>query len=280
MRYPWCGKLTHMSRIIGIDAALVASAVVAVAMSGLALSGFSPRSTAAASTTAESPSVSPPASVATPSATPTPAATPLAKLPADKVANLVVIGDGSSNETGEWVNQLGEQFGKTRSTQVRRVNQAEGTSYNDPMHYGEADPRLDIWNASATPPVTVDATTAPELIASAPSLVLISQGREASTDVPAQLSKTLKAIRSDYPKAPVAVILQPAILDGSKSDSLAAVKTWATDQGLPTIDVDKAFTAAGSSSGNAGEFQVNGGELTEAGHTLWAKTVFAAISGS
>lgn len=270
-----------MSRIIGTDAALVASAVVAVAMSGLALSGFSPRSTAVASPAGESPSGTASASAAASASVPaTPVATTLAKLPANKVASLVVIGDGSSNETSEWVNQLGDQFGKTRSTQVRRVNQAEGASYNDPIHYGTENPRLDIWNASATPPVIVDATTVPQLIASTPSLILISQGREASADVSTQLSKTLKAIQSEYPKAPVAVILQPAMLDGSKSDSLAAVKTWATEQGLPTIDVDKAFTAAGSSSGNAGEFQVNGGELTEAGHALWAKTVFAAISGS
>lgn len=253
-------------------------------MSGLALSGFSPRSTAVASPAGESPSVTSSASAAasssSASALTTPVAAKLAKVPSDKVSSLVVIGDGSSNETGEWVNQLGEQFGKTRSTQVRRVNQAEGTSYNDPMHYGTANPRLDIWNASATPPVSVDTTTVSKLIASTPSLILISQGREASSDVSAQLSKTLKAIQSEYPKAPVAVILQPAMLDGSKSDSLAAVKTWATEQGLPTIDVDKAFTTAGSASGNAGEFQVNGGELTEAGHALWAKTVFAAVSGS
>lgn len=269
-----------MSRIIGTDAALVASAVVAVAMSGLALSGFSPRSSAVTTSAKASPTTTPNASATMPSAPTTPVAAKLAKVPSDKVSGLVVIGDGSSNETGEWVNQLGEQFGKTRSTQVRRVNQAEGTSYNDPMHYGTENPRLDIWNASATPPVSVDTTTVSKLIASTPSLILISQGREASAEVSAQLSKTLKAIQSKYPKAPVAVILQPAMLDGSKSDSLAAVKTWATEQGLPTIDVDKAFTAAGSSSGNAGEFQVNGGELTEAGHALWAKTVFAAISGS
>lgn len=267
-----------MSRIVGVDAALAASAVAALAMSGLALSGFSPRSGPVASATTASATASSSPASKTPSASPTPTVAKLTKIPSDKVASLVVIGDGSSNETSEWVNLLGEQFGNSRSTQVRRINQADGTSYNDPMHYGSEDPRLDIWNVSATPAVTVDDTSVTQLITSAPSLVLISRGRDSSSDVSTQLSTSLRAIQSKYPKASVAAILQPAMLDGSKNDSLTTVKTWATEQGLPTIDVDKAFTTAGSSSGNAGDLQSSDGELTPAGHELWAKTVFTAIS--
>lgn len=266
-----------MSRIIGTDAALAASAVAAVVMSGLALGGFSPRSTA----TAAAPEVRPSgtSAPATPSSSapssPKPAAK-LATLPADKVASLVVLGDGSSNETGEWVNELGTLFGKTRSTQVRRINQADGASYNDPIHYGTADPRLDIWNASATPAVALDDTNVTKLIPNTPSLVLISQGRDASAESTKQLDAALKAIQEAYPKAPVAVVLQPERTDGSRASELAAIRSWAGEQGLATIDVAKAFSTADRPS----EYQLTDGQFTAGGHALWANTVYKAISAS
>ena len=189
----------------------------------------------------------------------------------------MVVGDSTSNDTTEWVNALGNQFGTSRTTQVRRVNQADGTSYNDPMHYGTEDPRLDIWNVSAAPAIVINDESIAPLIGSAPSLVLLSQGRDAGEDPTEGLATTVETIQQKYPKAPIAVVLEPDLLDGSRKDALAAIRIWAGERGLATIDVAAAFTAAGNRA-EPSDYQMNDGQLTAAGHDLWAVTVHKATA--
>ncbi|MEL4503900.1 SGNH/GDSL hydrolase family protein [Luteococcus sp. H138] len=265
-----------MSRIIGSDAALAASAALAVAMSGLALSGYSPRSFAnvelssgASSTASASGSTS---------ASPSPAAKSDGKmtpLVANKAANLGVLGDSASDSTSEWVNEMGSFFGLKRSTDVRRIFQAEATGYNDPMHYGSADPALAIWNASSEFKRDATPRMMQAIFPASPDMVLISQGRDLEADeVPERLTALTAALKTAHPKATLVVVLQPVGSEDPKKASLEAVRTWAGQQGLPTVDVAKAFAASGKGEG----LQDQEGNVTAEGQISWARIVYRAIS--
>lgn len=264
-----------MSRIIGSDAALAASAALAVVLSGLALSGYSPRSFATAHPESGASSSSGAAMAsASPSAatTPKPAAK-ITPLVANKAANLGVLGDSASDSTSEWVNEMGSFFGLKRSTDVRRIFQADSTGYNDPMHYGSADPALAVWNASSE--VKRDATPRmmQAMFPASPDMVLISQGRDLEADeVPERLTALTDALKTAHPKATLVVVLQPVGSEDPKKASLEAVRTWAGQQGLPTVDVAKAFAASGKG------LQDEEGNVTAEGQISWARTVYKAIS--
>lgn len=267
-----------MSRIIGSDAALAASAALAVVLSGLALGGYSPRSFATAHPGSDASSAGEATGSASPSisATPKPAAT-ITPLPANKVVSLGVIGDSASNDTSEWVNELGSYFGLKRSTDVRRIFQAGTLGYNDPMHYGTADPALAIWNASSKVQREATPSNVKGMLPSSPTMVLISQGRDLDpATVNDQLTATTQGVKSLYPDADIVVVLQPVGSEDPKKSSFTAVRDWAKAEGLPTIDVAKAFASSGK--GNA--LQDPDGEVTAEGQIWWARAVYRAISGA
>lgn len=195
----------------------------------------------------------------------------MAALPTDASADLVVLGDATSNETAEWVNELGAQLGSSRLVRVQRVNQDTFTAYNSPISYGSADPSLQVWNASVSDPQPLDETAVGNLVPKGTDLVVISRGRGASaSSITSDLDETLASLRGTYPKIPVAVVVQPD--DGSSEQAISAVRSWANTNGLPTIAVDKTFAKSGR------QLQDAAGELTASGAALWASTVAKAIS--
>lgn len=245
----------------------------ALAASGASFAGSRPgmqRSSIAAPKSSGSASSTPTVStVSTPQASSI--APPLTALPSGSSSDLVVLGDATSNQTGEWVNELGAQLGSSRLVRVQRVNQDTFTAYNSPISYGSADPSLRVWNASVDDPPPLDETAVGNLVPKGTDLVVISHGRGASaSSITSDLDETLASLRATYPKVPVAVVLQPD--DGSSQPAIAAVRAWATTNGLPTIDVAKAFAKSGR------QLQDAAGELTGFGTTLWASTVAKAIS--
>lgn len=256
-------------------AALAAATLVASAFAaaGASVAGSPPATQPSSVTEAESAgSASAAQSVSTGTSPRSSAsAAPLAPLPTEANANLVVLGDATSNETSEWVNELGAQLGASRLVRVQRVKQDTFTAYNSPITYGSADPSLQVWNASVADPEPLDETAVGNLVPKGTDLVVISQGRGASaSSITSDLDETLTSLRATYSKVPVAVVVQPD--DGSSQQAIAAVRAWATTNGLPTIDVAKAFANSDR------ELQDSAGELTASGTALWASTVAKAIS--
>ncbi|MEL4359222.1 MULTISPECIES: SGNH/GDSL hydrolase family protein [unclassified Luteococcus] len=263
-----------MSRIIGADVALASVAVATVALAAIASTGYSVRAYPTSTVSVAAADTEPtPTSSTTPSGGSASRKPP--KLPADSVATLGVLGDSTSNSTSEWVNELGSYFGMKRRTEVRRINQGDPNSYNDPMRYGDVDPPLAIWNASTEAHLDLTTDTAKRKFPSPPTLILISQGRDSElSTAPERLSTEVAVLQRTFPKASIAVVLQPVGTDDPKKDVLTAVRSWATEQGLPTIDVDKAFKASGK-----GEAILEpDGTITADGQVFWASTVYKAIS--
>lgn len=201
------------------------------------------------------------------------------RLQADRPATLAVLGDESSNGTNEWVNLVGERFGEERRTRVQRIRQTDETSYNAPIRYGDDDPDLTVWNASltgATPDITGDRLR--RFLPEAPEVVLLSHGRRTDSGaVAAQLTRTREALAAAYPRAKVVVVLQPPLAaEESSRAPLKAVRDWAVQQGLPTIDVAAAFATAPASP----RLQEPGTDspLTAEGQALWAATVHRALT--
>ncbi|WP_286966416.1 MULTISPECIES: SGNH/GDSL hydrolase family protein [Arsenicicoccus] len=272
-----------MSRIPGADMALTAALVGTLAIGGAALAGWSPLSSGAVPSAAPTVAART-AAPASPTASASPAPTaravaPMPRLQADRPATLAILGDESSNGTNEWVNLVGERFGEERRTRVQRIRQTDETGYNAPIRYGDDDPDLTVWNASltgATPDITGDRLR--RFLPEAPEVVLLSHGRRTDSGaVAAQLTRTREALAAAYPRAKVVVVLQPPLAAEEYSRApLKAVRDWAVQQGLPTIDVAAAFAAAPASP----RLQEPGTDspLTAEGQALWAATVHRALT--
>ncbi|WP_313715810.1 SGNH/GDSL hydrolase family protein [Arsenicicoccus bolidensis] len=272
-----------MSRVSGLDVALGAATVAVAVVSAAAFSGWSPRSsgeTPSAAPTVAARTATPPAPTASVTSAPTAkAVAPMPRLAADRPATLAVLGDESSNGTNEWVNLVGEQLGEQRRTRVQRIRQTDESVYNAPIRYGDDDPDLTVWNASlagASPEVTGDRLR--RFLPEAPEVVLLSHGRRADgAAVAAQLTRTREALATAYPQAKVVVVLQPPLAaEESSRAPLKAVRDWAVQQGLPTIDVAAAFAKAPASP----RLQEPGTDspLTAEGQALWAATVHRALT--
>ncbi|MHA3837567.1 SGNH/GDSL hydrolase family protein [Terrabacter sp. AAH1] len=226
----------------------------------------------------------------TPSAPATPAAT--SGLPAEqatakaaavvglaKPVNVAVLGDGTGDEKGEWVQVLATLLGKTRTVGLRNLSTADPTTYDAAIRYGTSGPKATVWNGSRQGAGAAYAARRLDfLVPATPDVVLLSYGRSnTASNIPAALTSTYTALRAKWPSVPVLVVLQAPDRDDVIGPVRVASEDWAAQHNVPTVDVAGAFTAAGDP--NRYVSVVDPPSTNSKGGRLWARTAYAALGG-
>ncbi len=191
-----------------------------------------------------------------------------------------MLGDGTGDETGEWVSSFAQQLGATHRVSLRGLDPNDPTRYVDTKQFGAAGPRVTVWNGSRrNAPASYPAERLRFLAPEKPDVVVLSFGRDNTvSDITPQLETTYRALQARWPDVPVAVVLQAQERDDSNGPVRALVEDWAATHSLPTIDVAAAFSRAGDPNGFVST--VDPPSVNARGGTLWARTVLTALGGS
>ncbi|MDT0212636.1 SGNH/GDSL hydrolase family protein [Rothia sp. ARF10] len=226
---------------------------------------------------------------ASPTASPTPSATPSASPSAtttkalfarETPTTVAVLGDQTSDGQGEWVGILGELLGRDRRVTVHRLDPADPTVYAQKQAYGSTGPVVTIYNGSR-PGALADyaARRLGFLSPKAPDLVVLNYGRNDDADkVAARLTTTTTALKKAWPRAIVAVTLQPPTADDAAKDVREAVQAWAGTSGVVILDVAKVFLDTGEPNSyvSARDALVMSGR----GDRFWGQTAYRLLVGS
>ena len=217
-------------------------------------------------------SVSPTAS-ATPEPT-TPARIGPFRRAAARSTTLLVVGDGSGDDPGEWVDLLAQDLGAGRQVTLHGWDDATG-AFAAPVVYGTGKP-LDVWNLSY--PGTTPAYAARlDDVTATPGAVVLSVGHDRDArSVNRVLTATRRAITATWDDLPTALVLQdPSTGRARKQQAQAvdAVRARAVRDRLPVIDVRSVFAGADS----PGALLADASNPSAAGSRLWADTVGSAL---
>ena len=226
----------------------------------------------------------PPTTPATASPTPSTSTTPIKGLKglaqrldsADPVS-LMVLGDGSGDGQQEWVSlwAVDHLAGSRRvayhawSASTQRWATAKNTGK------GAA---TTIWNASVSAPSLKDEPKRVVTVWKPVDAVILSYGhRKPAAEVAQGLDAIYRAVRAKDKDAAVIVMLQnpdPVATQTTQQQTVEAVKRWAQDAGLDTVNIYDAFV-----NDPAPRYQLvqTDGSPTPVGSQLWAKTFDAAL---
>ena len=184
----------------------------------------------------------------TPKATAAPAADVADLVDAERDLTIAVLGDGTGDEDGEWVQVLAKLLGGTHRVTLHSLDTSDPTKYAKAEEFGTEGHAATIWNGSRRgASADYAAARLDFLIPDAPDAVVLSYGRDnTATDVGPQLSRTYSAIRAKWPTAPVLVTLQAQDRDDAIEPVRAAAADWAAAHQVQTIDVAGAFDKAGN----------------------------------
>lgn len=214
----------------------------------------------------------------------TPAATAVAAKAAGLVGSgrdlsIAVLGDGTGDEDGEWVEVMARLLGATHQVKLRNLNESDPTRYDAAVDHGTSGPKATVWNGSRRGVGAAYAARRLDfLVPAPPDVVLVSYGRDnTASTMPAALKSTYAALRAKWPAVPVLVVLQAQDRDDAIGPVRVAAEDWAAANGVPTVDVAAAFSAAGDP--NRFVSVVDPPSVNSKGGRLWARTVFAALGG-
>ncbi|MBC9821937.1 SGNH/GDSL hydrolase family protein [Terrabacter sp. MAHUQ-38] len=214
----------------------------------------------------------------------TPAATALAAQAAGLVGSgrgltIAVLGDGTGDEDGEWVQVMAKLLGQTHQVKLRNLNESDPTRYDAAVDYGTSGPKATVWNGSRRDVGAAYAARRLDfLVPARPDVVLLSYGRNnTASTMPGALNSTYAALRARWPAVPVLVVLQAQDRDDAIGPVRVAAEDWAATNGVPTVDVAGAFSAAGDP--NRFVSVVDPPSVNSKGGRLWARTVFDALGG-
>jgi len=214
----------------------------------------------------------------------TPAATALAAQAAGLVGSgrdltIAVLGDGTGDEDGEWVQVMAKLLSETHQVKLRNLNESDPTRYDAAVAYGTSGPQATVWNGSRRDVGAAYAARRLDFLMPArPDVVLMSYGRDnTASTMPAALKSTYAALRAKWPTVPVLLVLQAQDRDDAIGPVRVAAEEWAATNGVPTVDVAAAFSAAGDP--NRFVSVVDPPSVNSKGGRLWARTVFAALGG-
>jgi hypothetical protein len=198
---------------------------------------------------------------------------------ADRAITISVLGDGTGDEDGEWVQVLARMLGETRRVTLRTLDESDPTRYTGKETFGTDGPATTIYNGSRKgSSADYAAPRLDFLVPKKPDVVILNYGRDdTASDIAEQLSGTYDAIRSAWPSVPVLVTLQAQDRDDAIEPVRATTEEWATEHGLPTIDVAGAFAQVGDP--NRFVSVLDPPSVNSKGGRLWARTVLAALGG-
>jgi len=191
-----------------------------------------------------------------------------------------VLGDSTGNDAGEWVDLWARHLGGSHIVVLHQWDSVRGAWTPQPITYGNAGPRLTIWNgsqpgANARYPVDKLSRLQPER----PDLVIYSFAHNDTAEtVVGGLVSTIDAVDKRWTSSILRVVIlqnpglhQHGRIQGS---TLAALTRWADDSHQPTIDVTSAFR----NSRDLPALMQNDAHPNAAGSQLWEATVAAALS--
>jgi len=194
-------------------------------------------------------------------------------------ASVLVIGDGSGNQSDEWVSVWARDHLAKDATVSYRAWDRAAAAYADAVEHGSSDREVAVWNASVSAP---DMATEPDRIGEAwqdADVVLLSYGhRQSADEIASQMDAVLAAVRAQDKSVPVAVLIQNpdrATTESAQRETTTAIKKWADAEGFPTVDIYTAFIDDPARRNNLVEPD---GSPTPEGSKLWAKTLAQALA--
>ena len=196
-------------------------------------------------------------------------------------ASILVIGDGSGNQSDEWVSVWARDHLAEEATVSYSAWDRDAREYADAVELGSSERRVAVWNASVGAP---DMASEPERIAQAwqdADVVLLSYGHRQSADkITGQMDAVLGAVRAQSESVPVAVMIQNpdrASTEAAQRATTAEIQKWADAEGFPTVDIYTAFIDDPAARNDLVE---QDGSPTPQGSELWANTWAQALAAA
>jgi len=196
-------------------------------------------------------------------------------------ASILVIGDGSGNQTDEWVSVWARDHLAKDATVSYRVWDRDTRKYADAVEHGSSDREVSVWNASVSAP---DMASEPDRIGKAwkdADVVLLSYGhRQSADEISSQMDAVLAAVRAQSKSVPVAVLIQNpdrANTEAAQRETTSEIKKWANAEGLPTVDI---YTAFIDDPARRNDLVEPDGSPTPQGSKLWAKTFVQSLASA
>lgn len=247
-------------------------------------SGLPAHATPAATSATSETSVSPVAQNST-KATPSKGAAPkglaglAAMLRGKQPVSILVLGDGSGNESDEWVSLWAtEHLAASHKVNYKAwdPNRSAWES-NGSTGTGAA---LTIWNASMTAPSLSTEHVRVAEVWQAADVVILSYGhRNTASSIGSRLTAIRKAVKAQDETANILVMIQnpdPVATEQTQRETTQAVKRWADAADLDSVNIYGAFV-----SDPAPRYALvePDGSPSPVGSALWAKT-FASLLAS
>lgn len=145
-------------------------------------------------------------------------------------SDLLVIGDGYSNLTTQWVQQWAALVGQERPVQIRHWGETEDRTFTEPIVLSEGEgPPLRVWSASRGGTTIAEAADRLERFdrASAdPVAILVSLGMDSEGE---DIGSAMDGLLAGLDDVPVLVAIAPeGLYEPGVADEIAA---WAQDNG-------------------------------------------------
>jgi hypothetical protein len=190
--------------------------------------------------------------------------------------SILVIGDSTGNDPGEWVDLWAQDLGRAREVTLRQWASGAEEFADPPLVYGSGR-ALGIWNLSY-PGVRADYAGRLASVPVQPDAVILNVGHNRSANAIRRVIRTTTpAIEDRWGEVPEAYVLQnPSTADPDQSESAVTfLRTLATQDRVPVIDVHAAFLEAGPLGALLGD----GTRPNAQGSRVWADAVGAALIG-
>lgn len=181
----------------------------------------------------------------------------------------LVLGDSTGDHPEEWVHVWAQS--QDLPVAAWRTQSEDG--------YDSESPETRVWSGSMPDATAAYPTEHWDAMwpAEDPDLVVLNLGH--AYDSAEEAAPDLESLRKDLaervPQAPIVVILQNPRADDANAETREAIAEWATDAGLPTIDIAQAFA---ESDLLPADLRIDEFHPSQAGTELWVATVSEALS--
>jgi hypothetical protein len=194
---------------------------------------------------------------------------------------ILVVGDSSGDEHGEWVDLWAQDLASNRKVIYHQWESGAGFTaspevYGTSKLYGSDKP-MEVWNLSYQG-VAADYAENLSNVPVKPDAVILNVGHDRDRGL---LDRTIRtttdAVNERWGKVPSALVLQNPSTGGEakrQEEAVFEVRSLAMKYGMPVIDAHAAFLKAG----DVGDLLVDGRRPNERGSRVWADAVAAALT--